>query len=520
MSDDLLRTGSEPSLGGAARDLHDAQLGGDAGLLHLIEYLHDPDPALRQRAVVLLGERGNVQAYDELVRIYREGDPSLHEPALISLGKVRDPRAADLLLHVFTDRQADPKHRQAAALALGYLGHEPTVRARITAALLAPLQDFSEDRMDVRVKVVDALGILGNPEAIPVLRRLALHTEYTPIWTAYFVKGAVNALQTLEGEDFVQDLLALARKGGQRAAYALGWLKDPRAVPVLTDLLDTTSLLNYNLIDTIVRAFSLTRLPECVPPLLSLLERLQGTRVFGHRLNDPLSVKRNQGLCASAVSGLGKIGDSRAAEPIIVVLRYAQSHGLENLEIDCVEAMGKIGDSRALDAIIALLGDIPEEGSVSLKNACLGALGQLRDPRAVPIIVSYLGRGQPAIEASTVVAALKDIGTAETIEPLLAIYQRSDTGLTSRLIILEALGPLYFSDARIPALFISSLAEGSAAEQRIKAAGWLGHHREFRAVDGLADMLGSSNVSEQQAARLALAQIDTADARAALAQST
>lgn len=519
MNDDLPRTGSEPSLGGPGRDFQDAQLGGDAGLLHLIEYLHDPDPALRQRAVVLLGERGNIQAYDELVRIYQEGDASLHEPALLSLGKVGDPRAADLLLHIFTDRQADPKHRQAAALALGYLGHEPTVHARITAALLEPLRDFSEDRMDVRVKVVDALKILGSAEAIPVLRRLVLKTEYKPVWTAYFVGGSVGALRVLEGESFARDLLTLARKGHQRAVYALGWLGDPRAVPVLDELLNKTSLSNFDLISMIERALSLLKLPECVPLLVALIEKLRGTRVFGRRINDPLSVSRYRQVCSHAVSGLGKIGDPRATEPLLSLLQDAQAHGLENLEMDCVEALGKIGDAGAIDPMIALLRDTPEDGFVNLKNAYLTALGQFRDPRLVPVIVSYLGRGRPVIGTARVVGALKDIGTAETIEPLLAIYQQADVDLESRLLALDAFGPHYFSDARIPAFFIGSLAEGTAARQRIKAAEWLGHHREFRAVDGLAAMLNSSNASEHQTARQALAQIDSADARAALAQS-
>ena len=50
---------------------------------------------------------------------------------------------------------------------------------------------------------------------------------------------------------------------------------------------------------------------------------------------------------------LGKIGDTRALEPLIAVLKNDKL----NVRIDAAEALGNIGDTRAVESLIAALKD-------------------------------------------------------------------------------------------------------------------------------------------------------------------
>jgi hypothetical protein len=55
----------------------------------------------------------------------------------------------------------------------------------------------------------------------------------------------------------------------------------------------------------------------------------------------------------AAVEALGKIGDSRAVEPLIAALKDWD----QDVRYAAVEALGKIGDSRAVGPFIAALND-------------------------------------------------------------------------------------------------------------------------------------------------------------------
>jgi len=76
-----------------------------------------------------------------------------------------------------------------------------------------------------------------------------------------------------------------------------------------------------------------------------------------------------------AVEALGKIGDHRAVEPLITVLKDKSFFGRKAAAI----ALGEIGDSRAVDPLIGALKDKNED----VRAATAQALGSIGDERAL-----------------------------------------------------------------------------------------------------------------------------------------
>lgn len=86
-----------------------------------------------------------------------------------------------------------------------------------------------------------------------------------------------------------------------------------------------------------------------------------------------------------AVSSLHKLGDPRAVEPLIAVLRNDASY---NARCDAATALGRLGDPRAVEPLIAALGK-----DVWYRFAVAEALGQLGDPSAMPALTAALAGG-------------------------------------------------------------------------------------------------------------------------------
>ena len=122
--------------------------------------------------------------------------------------------------------------------------------------------------------------------------------------------------------------------------------------------------------------------------------------LFGHPDVVKLEAKRNvEGLIKAlgyhhdrgrlvrvdAAKALGKIGDTRAVEPLIATLKK-ESIG-HNVRVAAAEALGKIGDARAMEPLIAIL---KENESIYIREAAADALGKFGDARAVEPLVAIL----------------------------------------------------------------------------------------------------------------------------------
>ncbi len=224
------------------------------------------------------------------------------------------------LLRQLEDPQVPTESRADAAWMLRHLGDE-----RAVPALLDRASDENE-ALNVRCMAIAALRSLRAVKAIPPLREIVerLDTDHR------LLSFSVAALGVLGDQASFPTILVLIDHANAQVrritAFALGELRDQRAVAVL-------------------------------------LERLQ-TDVSG-------SVQ------ADAADALGKIGDAQAAAPLIEAL----GSRFEFVRAAAARALGAIPDPRSVEPLLARLIDPAEEEYIAYKAVV--ALGQIGDARAI-----------------------------------------------------------------------------------------------------------------------------------------
>lgn len=122
------------------------------------EYLRDSaDATLRSAGSEILRLRG-VRSLPVVVGLLRDSDPDVVLQSVLILDRMRDPRALEALHDVLG--HPDPNVRQEAVLAIGRLGD---------ARSIPYLMPFLEADFWVQMAVIQALGDLRSPEAVPAL---------------------------------------------------------------------------------------------------------------------------------------------------------------------------------------------------------------------------------------------------------------------------------------------------------------------------------------------------------------
>ena len=305
---------AESVRGIAARAL--GLLGDSRAVLPLTERLTDEELWVRRRAVVALGLLRAEEAQDALLAA--ADIPDLRSAALEALSRIGDARAAALL------------------------------RADLDA-LLAGLSS-PDSQLTGGETLVDCLARLLDREATGSLLKIveSLHhswlvreTEAYAAWAAS--RGSRESererLETAWREATVNPSVARA------AIRALGRLGAPEAVGPLIELLD--------------------EIPEMLARSISdLAEKLPDSDPEGR----PVAYCREQAdyLRAATAVSLGRLGDTRAVQPIIRCLDGASAL----LARDCVDSLAELGMPEGLDAIM----DMPE-ASEEEHHADVQALG-------------------------------------------------------------------------------------------------------------------------------------------------
>jgi HEAT repeat protein len=126
----------------------------------LREALTGEDLPLRAAALELLAELEDRSALPYARSLLASGDVELRLQAVNALGKLHDQESVSVLLELLT---VPGELQGAAAVALGRIGDR-----RATAALCALLRPDARGP-NIQAEVAEALGHLGDPEAIPVL---------------------------------------------------------------------------------------------------------------------------------------------------------------------------------------------------------------------------------------------------------------------------------------------------------------------------------------------------------------
>jgi len=240
------------------------------GSSYLVSYLAS---RMRHSVVTVVGEIGDGRAFERLLALTQDSDERVCRAAAKGLGRIGDKRAMKRLLELTWDVDTC----EAATEALGRIGGEEAVER-----LLALTWDKWEG---TRLTAVKALGCAGDSRAVERLLAITADADGGEICLE-----AIFALGKIGGQRAVERLLTLTRDRdwGVRDAAVWGLMRNggQKATVVLVQLLQDEVL----------------EVPE--EPEVELYEEPE----VGER----------------AAAALGKIGDERAVEPLLSLLRLAR----------------------------------------------------------------------------------------------------------------------------------------------------------------------------------------------------
>jgi HEAT repeat protein len=169
-----------------------------------------------------------------------------------------------------------------------------------------------------------------------------------------------------------------------------------------------------------------------------------------------LEVRRRRGFGSDAARLLGKLGDARAVEPLIAALK---DKDFPFVQEDAAEALGQLGDARAVEPLLAALNGKDKD---VVKAAAL-ALDRIGVPVVEPLIAALKDKEKGVVWAAA--AALTGIG-APAVEPLIAALR--ELNAPARKAAVEALGQI--GDARAVEPLVASLGDCDATVR--KAVAW------------------------------------------------
>src|SRR3989449_12176 len=261
-------------------------------VLEEIAALKDEDWALREEAATLLGEFRDPRAVGPLVEALHDEDRAVREAATTALRKIGPPAAPALIVAL-----QDPNGNvQEAAVAI--------LKDVATPEAVEPLIGcLTSKNWIVRMHAAKALGSIGHPAAFEALEKAVTDLSVRPY-----------------------------------AVDALGKLKDPRAVPILIDVVAGKN-----------RPANARRVPVCGDESGALDVEEMEVQIF-------------------AVGGLAEIGDDRAIQPLIRALKDTR------LRAAAASALSKMG-LRIAAPLVAAMKTETDSNILSHARGILSAVG-------------------------------------------------------------------------------------------------------------------------------------------------
>ncbi|MBI1923988.1 HEAT repeat domain-containing protein [Candidatus Poribacteria bacterium] len=203
----------------------------------------------------------------------------------------------------------------------------------------------------------------------------------------------IDTLKVFAARKYIQQLNSPYEWRRKKAAIALGKLKDPRAIPVLTQVLQDRWSSNVRC--AAAEALGKIGNSQALPALITALQEDKSARAaiveaLG-RIGDPQAIPalttalqeaERESARAAIVEALGEIGDPQA----IPVLTTALQNESEYIRHAAAKALGKIGNSQAISALTTALQD--KLGAV--RYAAVQALGEIGDPQALTALTTAL----------------------------------------------------------------------------------------------------------------------------------
>ncbi len=296
----------------------------------------------------------------------------------------------------------------------------------------------------MRMRAAQSLGIRGQPEAVePLLRRFDKPEENPLVRSALYV--------------------------------ALGNLKDPRGIPVLTACLDGET--REELRSDCVTALGVLGDESTLPHLLTARREessfLVKSRVVGalggfseeaavQTLAALVTGDGNRNLRQRAIRALGGTESQAAVKPLLKALAGSRS---DNERLLIVRALTKLRSSKATKPLTKLLHNTEDP---QLRTQIVIALGTIRDGDTYPILIEMLTDEVPAVRYFAV-KSLRNQGRREAAIPIgrlsLKISRRLEQHSTQELLAdpVAVLADLSFQVAALQAITELDASKGLQA---------------------------------------------------------
>src|SRR6266853_745026 len=337
---------------------------GQSAVPQLLRALEDPDGYVRNGAAIALGKIGNSDATQALIKALNWRDDGVYED------------------------DEDQEARMSAATALGKL-HS----AAACQALMAELEKRASTDLTLASYIVEALGEIGNPETIPLIKRAITSEDFE------LQKIGSWALAQL-GTEGIEALLQIAANHDQTARpyviRALGTNTVGSATPLLLQILKDPNEDKFVRCQAAQALGNIGGSPEILPLLLAMLQAPE----------EPVRT--------GALWGLGALHDSRAYSAIVQQLDSGHHR------YTAIMALGELGDPRACGLLTPML----KSGDYSLTFHAATAIGKLGCCHALPELIQL--RDRMAVSDSPVSGAHR-----ATVEAVIQTLRQREHGSVS-----------------------------------------------------------------------------------------
>jgi HEAT repeat protein len=411
------------------------------GLVKALEYKKDSQ--VRCEAALALGW---IHEIDPLIPLLQDEDPDMRAAASEALEKIRDWHISII------DKNFTP--------GTFFLSDLQKLEKNGVPAVEPLIQTLGRTEGRDRKSILAVLAALKDARAVDAILALLKDSD---------AAIRLSAIQTLE------------KIGDLRAADPLVCMLVTRDLNIRRAIIQALDTFGWSPSPDQMGAIYLVgkrHWKECLkigaPAMVPLLEALQDKGA----------------IHTGAIEVLGEIGDARAVEPLLQLLKVDSL----KVRLATITALGRIGDERAIKPLLSML--VHDDGNI--RAAAVMSLGNFKDDCILDPLAARLQDRTDKVRIQAV-KTLGRYGVAHSLEPLSVALRDVDSEVRR-----SALEVLTTSDdpAVVPAL-IQAL-DGWDEDMREKATAALVRFADVRAIEPLSKELQSEEYTRRARAARAL----------------